>query len=304
MKTSDSDIISKVFQSSLSLTVSQILPITDKGITNRVYVIHTVDDQKYVVRFNESGRLDEFKKELWASDKTRTLGVTTPKIIAVGTHENNAYSIQEYIEGIHGADYDSATKVWHDLGANARIIHSISTSGFGDRIDEQGNFQSSWNDYLNYNISSITETDFLVQDGILTSDQSVAIKNLFEQLQNNTFSFGLAHGDLSLKNSLIDDKDRTWLIDWGSAHSHIIPHYDFVEILQSSIQSSSAEFVSFLTGYGYAIEDFSRISKEVYSLMLLRAVDKVRWAKERKPELLEAKINTLKKVLIIAMDIL
>ncbi len=300
MNNSDSALISKIFQDSLSITIAAVTPITDKGITNRVYIAETTDGQKYIARFNEASRLDEFKKELWASTQARTAGVATPQIIKVGVEGDAAYSIQEHIDGVHGTDYEPVSKIWQDIGVNSRLIHSIATSGFGDRMDEQGNFLGSWDKYLNYNIESLTETDFLIQDKILTQEQSFSIKALFEKLRDTHFNFGLVHGDLSLKNSLVNNQEKTWIIDWGSAHSHIIPHYDLVEILQSSIIAHSNEFQSFLKGYGYTTDDFNKISKEVYSLMLLRAVDKVRWAKDRKPELLVAKINTLGKVLSIS----
>ncbi len=304
MNKSDSGIISKVFQESLSQTVGQIVPITNKGITNCAYVVETTDNDKYIVRLNTTSHLDEFKKELWASERARTAGVMTPSIIRVGIIEETAYSIQEHIQGTHGPDYSSASKIWHDIGASARLIHSIPTAGFGDRLDEQGNFLSSWNDYLKYNIESLKEDDFLTQDDILTKEQSAKIKKLFEGLQNTAFTFGLTHGDLSLKNSLVDDQNNTWIIDWGSAHSHIVPHYDLLEILQSSINADSAEFQIFLRGYGYGTNNFNAIAKEVYTLMILRAIDKVRWAKDRKLDLLEGKINTLKKVLTITEDLL
>lgn len=304
MNNSDSDLISKVFQDSLSITIAAVTSITDRGITNRVYVTETAGGQKYIARLNEATSLNEFKKELWASEKARGEGVTTPQILRVGVDGGTAYSIQEHIEGIHGTDYESASKIWQDMGVAARLIHSVPTSGFGDRIDEQGNFLGSWNDYLSYNIESLTETDFLLQDGILTKEQSIKIKTLLEKLRDTHLNFGLVHGDLSLKNTLVDNQEKTWIIDWGSAHSHIIPHYDLIEILQSSIDASSKEFQSFLVGYGYTIEDFNKISEEIYSVMILRAVDKVRWAKDRKPELLEGKVNTLKKVLTITQDLL
>ncbi len=303
MDKSDSDIISKAFQGSLSEVIGQILPITDKGITNRVYVITTISGEKYVARLNDLSHFEEFKKELWASSKARAAGVVTPQILKVELGAEITCSIQEYIEGIHGTEYKSVLKIWYDLGLNARLIHSISTNGFGDRIDEEGNFQGSWDKYLDYNIESLMEADFLIQEKILTQEQSVRTRELFEQFKNCTFAFGLVHGDLSLKNSIVDNQEKTWIIDWGSAHSHIVPHYDFVEILQSSIDADSEEFRSFLKGYGYTMGDFDKISKEVYSLMLLRAVDKVRWAKDRRPKLLGAKINTLKKVLTISASL-
>ncbi len=123
------------------------------------------------------------------------------------------------------------------------------------------------------------------------------IKKLFQGFLKNAFDIGLVHGDLSLKNSVIDSEHITWIIDWGCARSQVIPHYDFVEILENSLDEKSLDFRSFLDGYGYSIEEFNTIAKDVYTLMLLRSIDRTRWAKEKKPEVLELKIEELKKVL-------
>jgi len=284
------------------MDVNSVTPIKDKGIVNLVYLVETKSGNKYIARLNDISHVNEFKKEKWASDEARSIRVSTPEILHIGSLENISYSIQEYIQGVHGVDYKDKIKLWHDIGKNARLVHSIKVKGFGDSIDENESFVGIWNEYLDYNIKSLNEKDPLLKKEILTREQFFKVRKVFEKLKEKTFNFGLVHGDLSLKNSMVDTRDKVWIIDWGSAHAHIVPHYDFVGILQSSLEPDSEEFKNLLKGYSYNFDDFNKIKTEVYSLMLLQATDKVRWTMDKKPELLDHKINDLKKVLAKAKE--
>ena len=120
---------------------------------------------------------------------------------------------------------------------------------------------------------------------------------MFEGLRDTRFKFGLNHGDLSVKNVRVDSVDKIYLIDWGSAEANIVPHFDFVEIVQSSLESSSIEFKKFLEGYGMHYREFKKIESEIEKLMLLRALDKLRWSLERKPGKVKHFITNTQKIL-------
>ena len=73
---------------------------------------------------------------------------------------------------------------------------------------------------------------------------------------------------------------------------------DFAEVLRSSLKEDSEEFVPFLQNYGMSKEGFEKIKPDIHRLELLRFTDKVRWAIDRKPELIDEKAKELKKALL------
>jgi Ser/Thr protein kinase RdoA (MazF antagonist) len=115
------------------------------------------------------------------------------------------------------------------------------------------------------------------------------VKNLFgrfESLAEKRFDFGLCHGDVAPRNVVLDGQRMT-LIDWGCAHAHIVPHFDFRELLRVH-SSDSAEVRAFAAGYG-ASAKLNRLLPEMENVLLLCAYDVVRWAKDRAPAQLAEK---------------
>ena len=232
-------------------------------------------------------------------NESQKLGVLGPKVFKVGMEENYPYMIISYIEGTHGEEIkeDEQTDVWEKLGEYARKIHSIKVSGYGERMITAGKFDGSWNEYLEYNISSLNSDDKLLTSEFITLEQSEILKNNFLKLKETNFNFGLIHHDLSLKNTIVAPNEDVYLLDWGSAEVNVIPHMDIGEILLSSLDENSVEFKTFLKGYGLEIEEFKKIKPDILRLRLLMCSDKVRWALDRKPELVEQKVKELQNIL-------
>src|SRR5258706_147239 len=150
--------------------------------------------------------------------------------------------------------------------------------------------------YLAYNIESLNPQDKLLELEALNVEQLKKVKALFEELLQKQFTFGLNHGDLSLKNVIVSPQDKVSLFDWGSAEAEIVPHHDFGEILKSSLKSSSPEFKSFLNGYGLSETEYKQLVGDIYGLMLLRAIDKLRWAIDRNPTDIPAFVEKVKEI--------
>ncbi len=282
------EITEKVFKTS-SLKISQVL---DKGITNYVYIID-LPESKIVVRISKEPNTAQFEKEKWEMKQASLLNIPTPKILDIGIHNNTVYMIQEYIDGTHGTDSSlDTTHIWRALGEYAKIIHSIPVEGVGDHMESPGKFVSNrkgFTDYVEYNITSLNPQDKLLQMGILTSSKFDETRTLFENLKDEHFTFGLSHGDLSLKNVIVGKNGKIFLFDWGSSTSHIIPHFDFMEVLEFSFHFDfrNKDFISFLHGYGFTEEQFLTIRPSMDKLFLLSAIDKIRWAIDKKPEKIE-----------------
>jgi Ser/Thr protein kinase RdoA (MazF antagonist) len=273
------NIFSEVFAEK-PLTIS---PIIAKGFVNQVFRVET-NKAKFILRINAPNSLDEYEKELWATDQAIEKNIPVPKIVNIGIYDDHAYSIQEYIKGVEGRELlTDKTFIWKKLGEYAGRIHSIKVGGFGLRLSDltKGNSQESWLKYLNYNIGSLNENDELLKLNVLTKAQSNRARKLFENLRSQKFNFGLNHGDLSLKNTIIDEFGTIHLIDWGSSEASIVPNHELIQLLKMQIEENDpdkAELKAFLEGYGIDGEGYQKMVPDLESLLLLRAFDKLRWA--------------------------
>lgn len=294
----DEVIIKKILETDFNQTPTVISHIPDKGNTNEIYIIELAEN-KLVIRISPESNISQFEKEKWGMEQAVRVGVLVPKIIKVGTYESTVYMIQEYIDGLHGTD-DSVDKtfIWKELGRYAKAIHSISSKGFGDYMSSPGVFGGDWNRYVDYNIQGLDESDKLLSMNVLTAEQSKKIKTLFENLKEEAFNFGLNHGDISLKNVIVNN-DKVVLLDWGSSESHVVPHFDIVEVLQSSFDfdSENQYFKAFISAQGITDEDFLNLKPSVDAVILLRAIDHLRWAIDKKTEKVEHMAEVVDRVL-------
>jgi aminoglycoside phosphotransferase (APT) family kinase protein len=262
----------------------RVLPISGRGSVNKVFIVEA-PNTKFVVRMSDQNEsLNEYTKEAWCIDKAMVRGVPVATVLDVGVIEGHAYIIQGYISGDEGRDSQFPRNyIWRQLGRYARVIHSIEVTGFGLKLQDltEGDSRQSWLEYLNYNIESLNENDELIKLGVVTQSQSRVIRAIFEDLKREAFNFGLNHGDLSLKNVIVDESGKVNLLDWGSAEASIVPHHDLIQMLKMNMLENdpdSAAIQSFLDGYGISESEFEQIRPTLESLLLLRAFDKLRWA--------------------------
>ena len=280
----DIQLASSIASSLLNEPLVEVTPLVGKGSVNKVFIVESVN-HKVVVRMSDRGEAsDEYAKEAWCIQHAAARGVPVPSVMSVGQCEGNAYIIQSYIAGNEGRDSSTPKLViWRELGRHAKLIHSIGVSGFGLRLSEitEGDARKSWLRYLEYNIESLTENDPLIKLKVITQLQSRCIKNVFVGLRGREFTFGLNHGDLSLKNAIIDKRGGVNLIDWGSAEAGIVPHHDLIQMMRMNRlegDPDDAQIMAFLDGYGISPAEFKRMMPELESLLVLRAFDKLRWA--------------------------
>ena len=121
------------------------------------------------------------------------------------------------------------------------------------------------------------------------------MKKIFLCFKGFDFRFGLIHHDLSLNNTIVDEKGSVYLLDWGSAQVSVTPHLDIAEILDSSLNEQSEEFQSFLKGYGLEYSEYEKIKPEISQLNVLVYMDKLRWAVDRRPDKIEHMRQELQK---------
>jgi aminoglycoside phosphotransferase (APT) family kinase protein len=292
----DIQLASRVTSSLLNESLVEVTPLVGKGSVNKVFIVEAVN-HKVVVRMSHRGEaLDEYTKEAWCIEHAAARGVPVPSVISVGRCEGNAYIIQTYIVGDEGRDSPAPKLcIWRELGKYAKLIHSIDVPGFGLKLSEitQGNARKSWLRYLDYNIQSLAEDDPLIKLKV-TQPQSKVIKGVFADLKGREFTFGLNHGDISLKNTIVDMRDRVNLLDWGSAEAGIVPHHDLIQMLKMNMlegDPNGEEIRAFLDGYGISPPELERMMPELESLLVLRAFDKLRWAIDRNVEELDGFVS-------------
>jgi fructosamine-3-kinase len=277
-----------------------IEPIVGHGSVNQIFIV-TTDKGKLVIRLNNDRGFDEFVKEKWCIEMAAAWGVKGPKVLKIGEMDNHSFMVQSYLEGVVGSlgDIDK-TAVWEEIGRYAKLIHSIPVSGFGLASSELFSSESNtshekWKRFVRYNIESLTPEDKLLGLGALSEEQSQKVKKLLEELIQKQFVFGLNHGDLSLKNVIVSLQNEVNIFDWGSAEAQIIPHHDIGEILKASLKSDSPEFKSFVKGYGLSEEEYAKLADDIHSLMLLRSIDKLRWAIDKNQVAIPESITRVKE---------
>lgn len=278
--------------------VASVTPIVGRGTVNTVYSVET-SGGKFVVRLNNVDPASRFEKEKWCMEKAEEVGIRVPRLLSVGEKDGYAYTVMEFIEGVPGdeADFIQRPLIWRELGRYARKIHSIAVAGLGLEFADmtEGDSEKHWHDYLDYNIESLTPEDKLIELGVLDLESSKKVKELFEEFKTKKFTFGLNHGDLSLKNTILGKDGNVYLLDWGCGEADIVPHFDIGEIKRSS-ELTEEDWDSFLVGYSMTKEEYSSIEEDIKARILLQRFDKLRWAIDKKPDRIEEYAKEARKM--------
>lgn len=240
------------------------------GLTNYVFAINHVEGQ-FVIRLSPAAEsIDAFKKELWATQKARKIGVPTPEVLAVGNTVVPApYMISRLVSGTEATHHPRRPKIIHEMGRYASLINSIRTTNFGKDFDWRKNPAKplSWIDYL--------EQEWLVQDrfrileqyAMLRKSQLKTLRTIIEEAKKITISPALNHGDLRLKNVIVDeDGEITAVVDWEDCLSSIAPHWDLSIALHDLTIDQKHLFIE---GYGLSNADLEEIAPTVKALNIL-----------------------------------
>ncbi|AZN41044.1 phosphotransferase family protein [Paenibacillus albus] len=285
--------------------------IIGKGFVNQVFVVET-NTRKVVVRMNERDTYPSYVKEQWCMEQAAAVGIPGSEVLSIGVINETAYMILSFVDGDNGLDSTApSTDIWRQLGKYAKLIHSIPVKGYGENLIDpvHGEFHSpahpgsdgSWLGYVQYNINSLTEHDQLIGLGVLTLQKSQRVRELFENMKRESFRFGLTHGDLSLKNTIINQAGQVIVIDWGNAEVRPVPHGDMNSVLHNQILDgipNPEEFEAFLDGYGLTGDHLTAMRP----MLLLKAFDTLRWAIDRRPDLVESYAAYAKQVVDMMID--
>ena len=276
-----------------------------EGSNNKNFLART-KEREIVIKLSfahkEYKALEDYQKEKWCIEKSSEKGVLGPTVLSVGRAYGRAYMIETFVPGVNGKKVKDTVAIYRVLGKYVKRIHSINASGFGETLKDskRGIFKDSWKKYLDYNIKSLTDDDKLIALKVITKEQSRSVKNVFQNLKRQKFTFGLNHGDISLANTLVDRSGKIALLDWGCAEVHIIPHFELMYLLGLQMEEgrpTTAELKAFLKGYGMSQRKFVALRVEILNLMLLNSFDKLRWAIDRNPAKIKEFSKRVKRVL-------
>src|SRR6185295_8480803 len=166
----------KIIESYSNHKVIAINPIKNRGLVNQIYILETAA-KKYVLRGDlAEDNTDRFQKEMWCSQTAYEQGIFAPEVLTIGLNDGHPYMIMSYIDGTNADESFEKGKIWNTLGGYARKIHTIHVEGYGEEMSAPGVFRDRWLRYLEYNISSLTSSDKLIELGVITKKQSEHIK--------------------------------------------------------------------------------------------------------------------------------
>lgn len=256
------------------------------GATNFVFEA-SVDREEFVLRIsNKLTKLQYFMKEQWAVNKVRTKNVPAPEILEVGNDIiAMPYMVSRKIAGADATSQADNLDIFRQMGEYAALINSIGTSDFGHIFDWSRNRLSrrhSWKEYLTEDFKARERIEIFAKYKILGGQKLQKLKTAVKKLEALKTAPTLNHGDLRLKNVMLDDKGKiSAIIDWEHATSNLAPYWELAIALHDlGIDQKEA----FLCGYGLAPKDFQEISPMVCVLNILHyasVVEKAVKAKDR-----------------------
>jgi hygromycin-B 4-O-kinase len=241
------------------------------GATNFVFEA-SVGREEFVLRIsNKLTKLQYFMKEQWAVNKVRTKNVPAPEILEVGNDIiGMPYMVSRKVVGSDATGRSGNFDIFHQMGEYAAVINSIATSDFGHIFDWSRNRLSrrhSWKDYLSEDVKARERVETFAKHRILRGQKLKKLKAAVGKLAELKAAPTLNHGDLRLKNVMLDGKGKiSAILDWEHATSNLAPYWELAIALHDlGIDQKEA----FLRGYGISPKDFQEISTMVRVLNIL-----------------------------------
>lgn len=218
------------------------------GHTN---VVFRVDgrDASYVLKMSpDEGKLDDYRKEGWAIECAIDAGVPAPEVVQVNaTSDGLAFMLSRRSPGWIATKYGSSHQTLEQLGRIARALHGTVMPAFGGRFWKDNPPTRTWDAFLREEFRPEERVDQLLRLGLIDDSQAAPVMQIVQNLGAGRDA-RLNHGDLRLKNVLVDVEGRvTAVIDWETATAAPAPEWDLAVALHDlSIDQKDA----FIDGYG------------------------------------------------------
>lgn len=220
------------------------------GRTNQVFVLENADGA-FVLRMDESDdKVDQYRKERWAIDHARRMDIPAPNVIEVGTTPDGvSYMLSRREAGNPATERADTLAVLRQLGQYARKLHGEALDRYGGHQGGETAPWNGWADFLEHEYGLDLRLRQLVALGLVDEASAPRIADAVLQLGDGREP-RLNHGDLRLKNVLVDDSGRiTAIIDWENAMAAPAPEWDLALALHDLSVDQKDAFLD-----GYAIE--------------------------------------------------
>jgi aminoglycoside phosphotransferase (APT) family kinase protein len=245
------------------------------GLSNFVFLVkHTAGD--FVVRISpDPAKINAFIKEQWAMSKVLEAGIPTPEILEVGNEIVSApYMISRRVIGQEGTFHPSRMQILHEMGRYAALINSIVTTGFGATFDWSNNQLSrnhTWEAFLHKELNIQARLEVMEKHSILPLGHSKRIRLILEGMAGLSLRPALNHGDIRLKNVIVDaDGLITAIVDWEHCMSNVPPWELSVALHDLSVDEKQ----EFLEGYGLRDRELAELAP------LIKALNVINYAPE------------------------
>jgi len=253
------------------------------GLNNFVFETRLGGDDLIIRISPQPDHLQKFMKEQWAVNAARRKQVPTPEILEVCNDIIELpYMILRKVQGRPATNVGrKRAAVIEELGHYTAVINSIKTHDYGHIFDWSPNRLSrnhTWQEYLEKELRLDERVGNLRQ--VL---EPAVLKRLLAEIKlirKWTMPSALAHGDIRLKNVILDENHRIrTLLDWENCTSNIAPHWD-LSIALHDLTMDEKEI--FLRGYGLDLKEFINMASSIKTLNILNYAPSVCHALEQK----------------------
>jgi aminoglycoside phosphotransferase (APT) family kinase protein len=173
--------------------------------------------------------------------------------------------------------------VLRELGQYAALINTIKTHDFGHIFDWSPNKLSrngTWKEFVDNELKLDERLETFARCRILEPARLKKLRQRALSIRRWTAQPTLTHGDIRLKNVMLDEKRKIMaLLDWEDCTSNIAPYWELSIALHDL---TIDEKQIFLEGYGLDLKDYMRMAPAIQALNILNYVGAVSHAFEGK----------------------
>ncbi len=254
------------------------------GLSNFVFLVKDRSEE-FVVRIApDPAKFDAFIKEQWAVQRVRHKGVPTPKILEVGRAIIPLpYMITRRVQGHEATHHPRRLEILEELAAYAAKINSIPTHDFGgvfDWANEERLRHTTWRAFLERELCLHDRLEVLQRHGGLSRSKARTLRRILLEAGGKRVRPRLNHGDLRLKNVIVDDGGTiSAILDWENCTSNLAPQWELSLALHDL---SIDEAQVFLRGYGLEPREVRQLAPAIKALNLINYAPEVaRLAREK-----------------------
>lgn len=241
------------------------------GLSNFVFQADHADGEFIVRLAAKPEKINAYIKEQWAIRRVRELGVPTPEVLEVATGVvPMPYMISRRVDGHEATHHPARLDILEEMGRYAALINSVPTTGYGKTFDWSENRLSrndTWPAFLRDELHLDERLEILRKHRMLDAARLRKVEALLQGIGRKRRHPTLAHGDMRLKNVIVDDAGTiVAIIDWEESCSQIAPYWELSLALHDlSIDAKQA----FLEGYGVSEGEIVKMAPALRALNLI-----------------------------------